>query len=491
MINKNTEVIFIDEASSATLDVDDWKIITQGGYTACDVKYRTAKSFYNRCPMFMTAQKKLEFQPEDQPAMDRRIRYYMFKSLPSPKKKAAQWLRKHPMECIAWAASKARVVSDEEESSDDEEGEQESQNDDGILPESEKEILRTPPLGDLLAEPRSREESSEEDTIQDVGDSDEDETITTLKVTLAQCSPDSLRHRQLSHILETRLEEKERQKELEEMRYEKRQQHLLSRGVSTDHVSLLPHDQNEPLPTPIRKELAAFEEQLLEKERENRKKRAKKVFESQWLQATENELQDCMVALRTSLDTDMKASMNAYRELLQDKLRSHHRNLGTLGCVEALAERKRVCRELGLLQEKDQDSVFSLYEPLPTARVEEGDDNSILITQNTPPHVPQCDEEDDIELFNTRKTPTYVPKHGEVEFCVPSPGIASQTMQHGGLSETSHSSSGAWRSEFLDDCAKSDQLLRAHSTKRRQEPTRSQTQTKRPKNTIDSYYSKK
>ena len=84
MINKNTEVIFIDEASSATLDVDDWKIITQGGYTACDVKYRTAKSFYNRCPMFMAVQKKLEFQPEDQPAMDRRIRYYMFKSLPIP-----------------------------------------------------------------------------------------------------------------------------------------------------------------------------------------------------------------------------------------------------------------------------------------------------------------------------------------------------------------------------------------------------------------------
>ena len=206
--------------------------------------------------MFMTAQKKLEFQPEDQPAMDRRIRYYMFKSLPSPKKKAAQWLRKHPMECIAWAVSKARVVSDEEESSDDEEGEQESQNDDGILPESEKEILRTLPLGDLLTEPRSREESSEEDTIQDVGDSDEDETITTLKVTLAKCSPDSLRHRQLSHILETRLEEKEKQKELEVMRYENRQKHLLSMGVSTDHVSLLPHDQNEPLPTPIRSRIS-------------------------------------------------------------------------------------------------------------------------------------------------------------------------------------------------------------------------------------------
>ena len=194
---------------------------------------------------------------------------------------------------------------------------------------------------------------------------------------------------------------------------------------------------------------------------------------------------------KPALLTDIKASMNAFRELLQDKLRSHHRNLGTLGCVEALAERKRVCRELGLLQEKDQEGVSSLYEPLPTAHVEEGDDNSIFITQKTPPLVSQCDEEDDSELFNTPKTPTYVSKHGVVELCAQSPGIGSQTIQHGGLSQTSHSPSGAWRSEFLDNCAKSDQLLRARSTKRSQEPARSQTQTKRPKNTIDSYYSKK
>ena len=56
MINRFTEVIFIDEASPSTLDIDDWKILTQGGYTACDVKYKTAKSFINRCPMLLNAQ---------------------------------------------------------------------------------------------------------------------------------------------------------------------------------------------------------------------------------------------------------------------------------------------------------------------------------------------------------------------------------------------------------------------------------------------------
>ena len=41
MINRFTEVIFIDEACPSTLDIDDWKILTQGGHTACDVKYKT------------------------------------------------------------------------------------------------------------------------------------------------------------------------------------------------------------------------------------------------------------------------------------------------------------------------------------------------------------------------------------------------------------------------------------------------------------------
>ena len=139
MINKHTEVIFIDEATPSTLDVDDWKILTQGGYTACDVKYRAARSFFNRCPMFMNAQQKLAFNPKDQQAVDRRLRYYYFKSLPNPKKRATQWLLKHPVECIAWAALKARVASDEEESSDeDEAAERDRHADEGALPESEK-----------------------------------------------------------------------------------------------------------------------------------------------------------------------------------------------------------------------------------------------------------------------------------------------------------------------------------------------------------------
>ena len=108
MITPFTEVIFIDEATEHTLDIDDWKILTQGGYAAHDVKYQSARAFINRCPMLITSQRKLEFGPADQPAMERRLRTYTFRSLPRPKKKASNWMRTHPMDCVLWAAQKAK-----------------------------------------------------------------------------------------------------------------------------------------------------------------------------------------------------------------------------------------------------------------------------------------------------------------------------------------------------------------------------------------------
>ena len=56
MITPFTKVIFIDEATETTLDIDDWKIVTQGGYAAHDMKYQSAQAFINRCPMLITSQ---------------------------------------------------------------------------------------------------------------------------------------------------------------------------------------------------------------------------------------------------------------------------------------------------------------------------------------------------------------------------------------------------------------------------------------------------
>lgn len=103
MIDEETEVIFIDEATVNLMDIDDWKLLTQGGWTAHDRKFSTAKGFVNRCPMLMTCQKEMKFPPEDQGAMDARLNTYRFKSLPNKDPRAFEWLKSHPVECIVWA----------------------------------------------------------------------------------------------------------------------------------------------------------------------------------------------------------------------------------------------------------------------------------------------------------------------------------------------------------------------------------------------------
>ena len=151
------------------MEIDDWKILTQGKYTAADVKYHTAKSFINRRLMLLTAQKKLQFKPEDQPAMDRRLRYYTFRSLPEPKKKAAGWLRKNLMHCVVWAAEKAHQVNNDDESDDTGDSDKDqAANLDGSLPELQKDALRSLSLADTLAsttDENGGENSTREDRV--------------------------------------------------------------------------------------------------------------------------------------------------------------------------------------------------------------------------------------------------------------------------------------------------------------------------------------
>jgi len=81
------------------------------------------------------------------------------------------------------------VAGDEEESSDvDEAAERDMHADEGALPESEKEALRTSQLTDLLTESVDRlhnqEETAQVDDEQDLDDTDDDETVAPLKTSL-------------------------------------------------------------------------------------------------------------------------------------------------------------------------------------------------------------------------------------------------------------------------------------------------------------------
>ena len=244
--------------------------------------------------MLLTAQQKLQFKPEDQPAMDRRLRHYTFKSLPEPKKKAAEWLRKNPMHCVVLAVEKARRVNNDDGSDDTgDSDEEQAANFDGSLSELEKDALRSLSLADTLAstiEEKSDENPTREDrgitresTEEESLDLDQDEMVAVLEKALEQCSPMSLRYHQLSQMLQARLKEVHTAKDFEEQMYQDRRQNLLSRGVTEEHVALLSRHSLDLLPTPIQRDLNAANAQARRQELVTKRERAKKAFESPWL----------------------------------------------------------------------------------------------------------------------------------------------------------------------------------------------------------------
>ena len=96
--------------------------------------------------------------------MESRLRNYTFKSPPAPKKRATDWLRKPPMECVAWEAEQARRAEGEEhtsENSDEEEVYRDMENDDATLPDAAKEAVRKMVLVDVLGD-HSQETGDEE-----------------------------------------------------------------------------------------------------------------------------------------------------------------------------------------------------------------------------------------------------------------------------------------------------------------------------------------
>ena len=115
LVNQNTQVIFMDEADMKLLDPDDWKILTQGGLTAHDRKYKKSHPTVIRCPMFITCQEEMNFCEQHNAAMDARLRKFHFRSLNSPPIPGVQQSpRDNAMDCLVWASSVALTPDDEQ-----------------------------------------------------------------------------------------------------------------------------------------------------------------------------------------------------------------------------------------------------------------------------------------------------------------------------------------------------------------------------------------
>lgn len=282
MITPFTEVIFIDEADESVLDISDWKILTQGGYTAHDIKFQTAKPFMNRCTMLITAQRKLDSVPQiNQPWTDacERIISRAFQI-----RKEGQQLGCKSMPWNAWAAKKANEFegdTDNEQDDTDSGEELTLEGLEGILKEDKKEAIRSLSLSSPLVQKITVVDSSDEDTSRDSTEEagSADDVFAVLRDSLKSLHPDSLRHRQLKHMFG---EEERKRFEIHERakkRHEARKAALREKGVSSQCAELLPTNPDSATPSPIERGLQRYTDDRNDATKHAKHSRAGRVVE--------------------------------------------------------------------------------------------------------------------------------------------------------------------------------------------------------------------
>ena len=360
------------------------------------------------------------------------------------------------MHCVVWAAEKVRRVNNNDKSDDTGDSDEDKvANFDGSLPELEKDALRSLSLADTLASTteqnggenstRGDREVPREITQEESLALDQDEMVAVLERVLEQCSPMSLRYNQLSQMLQARLKEVQAATEFGERMYQDRGQNLLCRGVTEEHVELLSRDSSDPLLMQIQRDLDVANAQARREELVTKRERAKKAFESPWLQATKRKLYQCSLTLSAVLDRETRASVDAYRQVLQDKLKNHHENLGTIKCEFALEARRRWCCAKGLLKKEDRHLVTTLVQTSPT--INDLRESSQDTLEEPLPASPEAQKHSDEEAM----------------FITPVP----ITSGHCRLFRENN------------DCALSEAMLRESSTRKRKRPASSHPDTER------------
>ena len=175
-----------------------------------------------------------------------------------------------------------------------------------------------------------------------------------------------------------------------------------------EHVSLLPHDHNEPLPTPIRRDLAAFQE-------DQEQEKIRTAFGKPWLLTMEKEM-----AEQSERDEEERRVTQSLLEINCEKLRCYHERHGTLKLPAAQAKRKRLCHSNELVDRSYVNLIRDLFSPLPVR---------VFPPSQRPANLPArsgSSDEDDQEdgWLIPPKTPTYILRSDFESPCPLSPVMA-------------------------------------------------------------------
>ena len=104
MIDKDTQLVFVDEWSRTTLDTDLAKTILQGGWMVTAVKHGVPRTIMNNSPFYITTNEVPDFGDDDD-NVNRRIAIFETTTLPTTIKGADKWIYDNAMDCLVWLAN--------------------------------------------------------------------------------------------------------------------------------------------------------------------------------------------------------------------------------------------------------------------------------------------------------------------------------------------------------------------------------------------------
>ena len=254
------------------------------------------------------------------------------------------------MECLIWATEKAQEAP-HRESETDEEG---ALYEDGTLQQREEEALQALSLDEALIEENMPAAAEGEDS--EVSDDQSDaspgnDIVYALEERIRRLQPESLRHRQATHMLQAERTKRSRARESRKEQHKR----LRNRGVSIQNLELVSSDPEQPWPSQVASDLEDYEQRQRKPESSHVLKLLGRHFRApgSWRQKE-----------RSSDNPSVHANLKACMRMLSEKLKDHYLLLGTYRTAEALDEWKRVCMALGLLSKEKQHFITSVSERL-------------------------------------------------------------------------------------------------------------------------------
>lgn len=318
------------------MDVDDWKVITQGGWTAHDCKWKDGKGFINNAPIFITCQKELDFgSEEDNLAMDNRLNKYFFRSLLNIKKEAAGWIKDHPMHCIIWAAQQCEQLSSQDK--DDEACENVFAST-GLSREDRWAIvslnLDSEPQTDIGEQEVSESltlASSQEEEIRDEESTTDDDHIMELLITAKTLSGHNIGKARMIDRLIQMVKAQQRHIQEQQSRHRaaehaKRVDRLKRLGVDEDLLDLLPMDPYATMPSQLRQQISQLQGEKKKREEQEEQARVKSLFLNPWLQSKEKELVQLQKEINSCMTENVKRAKQYLSSTVCNAIKSFHVN---------------------------------------------------------------------------------------------------------------------------------------------------------------------